>query len=76
VARIQHHIVVDSRESAQTVDHERRIAAGQISAAAAIEKQGVAADEAPIDHEALASRRMAGCMDELNVDVTDRHDVA
>ncbi len=71
----QHHVVIDLSQTAQTLHHERRIAAGEIRAAAAIEKQGVAADEPPIDHEALTSGRMARRMDELNVDVTDCHDV-
>ena len=52
------------------------IAAGQVGSAAAVEEQGVAADQPPVDMKALAARSMPGSVDQADLDRPDLHDVA
>ena len=60
----------------ERVVERRRVAAGQVGAAAAVEEEGVAGDEGAVEHEALAARRVARGVDQLDGDVADHHDVA
>ena len=53
-----------------------RVAAGQVGAAAALEEEGVAGHEPAVDEEALAARRVAGRVDQLDRDLADQHHVA
>ncbi len=76
MARIQHHVVVNEGEPTQTLDHERRVTAGEIGATAPVEEQRVAADQTLIDHEALAARRVPGGVYQLNIDASNRDNVA
>lgn len=52
------------------------IAAGQVGATAAVEEQGVARTEMIMHEDALTARRVAGCVDEFDADLTDLHHIA
>jgi fatty acid desaturase/predicted Zn-dependent protease with MMP-like domain len=60
----------------EAVVEGQRIAAGKIGAAATLEEQGVARHERTVEHEALTSRSVTGCVDQLDRDVADHDDVA
>ena len=76
MARVEHDVVVDLAQALEALDHQLRVAAGQVGAAASVEEQGVARDELAPDEEALAAGRVARRVDELDLDVADRDDVA
>src|SRR3954468_14798867 len=59
VARVNDRLGRHRRQLLQAVVHLLGVAAGQVRAAAAIEEQGVAADQTSVDMEALATGRVA-----------------
>ena len=59
------------RERLQAAEHVVDVAAGEVGAAAALEEQRVARDEPAVEQEALAARRVARCVQELDLDVAD-----
>ncbi len=52
------------------------VAAGEVGAPAALEEQRVAGDEPAVEQEALAARRVAGGVQQFDVDVADADLVA
>ena len=54
----------------------RRVAAGQVGAAATLEEQRVAGDQSVVDEEALAARGVPGGVDQFDVDLADPYVVA
>ncbi|MEY2958011.1 MAG: gamma-glutamyl phosphate reductase [Actinomycetota bacterium] len=72
---VEHHVVVDRRQSTEAVLHRHRIAAGQVGPTTPVEEERVAGDELAADQEALAARGVAGGVDQLDLDPADRHHV-
>ncbi len=60
----------------EAVEHVVRVAPGQVGSTAPVEEQGVSRQQTTADVEALASRRVAGGVEQGDVDVADRDDVA
>ena len=75
MTRIHDRALGHGRQGLQTVVHGSRVAAGKIGASAAVEEQGVATDQAAIDVEALAARRMTRCVHERDRDVAHMHHI-
>lgn len=73
---VQHDVIVDLGEPPQTLDHQIVIAPRQVGPPAAVEKERVATDEFAVDHEALAARRVARGVDQLDLDLADADHIA
>ncbi len=71
-----HRGVGEADKLLEAVVHRRRVAAGKVGTAATFEEQGVAADQPTVHVEALAARRVPGCVHERDLHVPDAHDVA
>jgi len=69
-------IATERRERLQAAEHVVDAAAGEVGAAAAFQKQRVARDESAVEQEALAARRVAGGVQQLDVDGTDLDHIA
>lgn len=63
------------RQPAEAVVHVFRVASGKVGPPAALEEQGVPADQTAVDMEALAARRVTGSVHERDRDVTHHDDV-
>ena len=64
------------RQRLQAAEHVVDVAAGEVGAAATLQEQGVAGDQPTVEQEALAARRVARGVQQLDVDVADEDLVA
>jgi len=76
VAGEHHRVVGQRRQFLQAVVHVLRVAARQVGASAALQEQGVAADQSAVDVEALAARCVPGGVHEGDVDLAHAHHIA
>ena len=77
MTRVQHRVVGNDCELRREALVQRgRIAAGEIGAAAAVEKERVSGNEPTVNEEALRTGRVAGRMNERDRHRADRHRVA
>ena len=73
----QHRIVGHLRQALrEAVIHLARVTARQVGAAASVEEERVAGNEAVVDEETLAARRVARRVDQLDFNRPDGDDVA
>ena len=77
VARVEDDVVGQGGERpGEGLVHLLRVAAREVDAAAAVDEQGVAGDEAVADEKALAAGRVTRGVDECDLDVTDGRAIA
>lgn len=77
MARIQDRVVGNDRELlGETLVQCGRIATGQVGASTAVQEQGVAGNEAPVDEEALRTGRVTGRVNQRDRHGSDAHGVA
>ncbi len=76
VAREHHRVAGQSGQLLQAAEHLIDVAAGEVGAPAPVEEQGVAGNQAAVEQEALASRRVARGVQQFDVDGPDRDRVA
>ena len=69
-------IAAERRQLVQAPKHLIDVSAGEVGASAPVQEQGVAGDQSAVEEEALAARRMARGVQQLDVDGTDIHLVA
>lgn len=75
--RVENRIVWNFRQFlSEALVHGLWIRTGKIHSAATIEEEGVAGHQTAIDEKTLTTRRVAGCVNELNVDRPDADHVA